>query len=108
MTEGLDIEAAHLAQVRAILAGHLPAGVAVLVFGSRARGGAKRFSDLDLALNGAAVLEPALIGRLATAFEHSDLPWRVDLVDLHALSPTFRAAIEPELVRLVLDVSAER
>lgn len=103
MIEGLDIEAGHLAQVRAILAAHLPAGVVVRVFGSRARGGAKRFSDLDLALEGAAVLDPALIGVLAAAFEESDLPWRVDLVDLHALSPGFRAAIEPELVGLRLE-----
>lgn len=103
MTEGLDIDAAHLAQVRALLAAHLPADVAVLVFGSRARSGAKRFSDLDLALRGEAALDPALIGQLAAAFEDSDLPWRVDLVDLHTLSPGFRAAIEPELVALRLD-----
>lgn len=99
-TERPEIAPRHLEQVRAILAAHLPKGVAVLVFGSRARGGAKPFSDLDLALCGPAALDPALIGRLADAFEESDLPWQVDLVDLHRLSPEFRAAIAPDFCAL--------
>ena len=103
MTGRLDIDPDHLAQVQDILRSHLPKGVEVLVFGSRARGGAKRFSDLDLALNGPQVQQPALMSALAWAFEDSDLPWKVDVVDLQTLSPSFRAAIEAELVRLVVD-----
>jgi len=93
VSAALDIAPEHLAQVRAILASHLPAGVEVLVFGSRARGSAKRFSDLDLALKGAGPLDPDLLNRLADAFETSALPWRVDLVDYHRLTPEFLGAI---------------
>ena len=46
MAEALRMSAAHLVKVRAILQACLPDGVDVLVAGSRARGGAKRFSDL--------------------------------------------------------------
>ncbi|SEM41456.1 Nucleotidyltransferase domain-containing protein [Gemmobacter aquatilis] len=100
MSGGLDIAPSHLAQVRAILAAHLPPGVAVQVFGSRARGGAKPYSDLDLVLSGPCALDPALLGRLADAFEDSALPWKVDLVDLHRLTPEFRAAVTPDFVPL--------
>jgi predicted nucleotidyltransferase len=96
----LDIAPEHLAEVRSILAAHLPAGVEVLVFGSRARGGAKRFSDLDLALRGEAPLDPGLLSKLADAFEVSALPWRVDLVDYHMLSPEFLGTIHADLTTL--------
>jgi predicted nucleotidyltransferase len=96
----LDIAPEHLAQVRAILAAHLPLDVEVLVFGSRARGGAKRFSDLDLALKGTRVLDQSLLGQLADAFETSALPWRVDLVDYHKLTPEFLSAIRADLTPL--------
>ena len=100
MTSVLDIAPEHLAQVRSILAAHLPTDVEVLVFGSRARGGAKRFSDLDLALKGAGPLDPALLGTLADAFETSTLPWRVDLVDYHLLTPEFLGAIRADLTAI--------
>lgn len=96
----IDLAPQHLAQVRAILAAHLPPGVAVAVFGSRGRGAAKPHSDLDLMLTGAGPLDPRLLGRLADAFELSDLPWRVDLVDGHAVSAAFRAAVAGDLVPL--------
>lgn len=100
MTRAIDIAPEHLAQVQAILARHLPAGVEVLVFGSRARGGAKRFSDLDLALKDVGPLDPAVMAHLADAFEESSLPWRVDLVDYHALTPAFLSAVEVDLTPL--------
>lgn len=100
MTIALEIAPDHLALVRDILGAHLPVGVQVLVFGSRARGGAKRFSDLDLLLKGQGPVGPDLLSRLADAFEESALPWRVDLVDDHALTPEFRAVISPDLVPL--------
>jgi len=97
MSAVLDIAPDHLVQVRAILAAYLPPEIEVLVFGSRARGGAKRFSDLDLALKGAGPLDPVLLGKLADAFETSALPWRVDLVDYHRLTPEFLGAIHADL-----------
>ena len=100
MSAELDIAPEHLAQVRAILAAHLPAGIEVLVFGSRERVDAKPFSDLDLALKGACTLDPALLGQLADAFETSALPWRVDLVDYHRLTPEFLGAIRADLTPL--------
>jgi len=100
----LALTASELAQVRAILAAHLPPGVLVGVFGSRARGPeggrAKPFSDLDLVLEGDAPLPLSLLAALAEAFDESALPWKVDLVDRHAVTDAFGAIIDASRVPL--------
>jgi type I restriction enzyme S subunit len=82
-----------LAIVRAILARHVP-GVEVWAFGSRARGIAKPYSDLDLAIIAELPLSLEQGAALAEAFAESDLPWRVDVVEWTATSEAFRAIIE--------------
>ncbi len=66
------------------------------VFGSRAKGTARALSDLDLCYKGP--VDERGISRLIEAFEESDLPFTVDLVDLNRCSPEFRSMIEPDLV----------
>ena len=64
----------------------------VKAFGSRATGTARPNSDLDLV-----VFPPAPLSELSalmTAFEDSDLPIKVDVGDLTAMSPGFRALVE--------------
>jgi len=67
---------------------------AVWVFGSRANGTAKTYSDLDLALIGPLPLGLARLAELREAFEESALPFKVDLIDGAALTPAFRQVIE--------------
>src|SRR5687767_7796848 len=47
----IDMTAAHRQLVLAVLRAHLPAGTAAWVFGSRATGRARRYSDLDIAID---------------------------------------------------------
>ena len=82
----------HLAIVKGILLEFLP-GVEVRAFGSRVNGAFKDWSDLDLALVGAARLDPKILTRLKGAFEESDLPYRVDLLDWYNISPEFHELI---------------
>ncbi len=42
---------------------------------------------------------PAL-ARLAEAFDESDLPWKVDLVDRTGLAPAFAAIVDAQKVAL--------
>ena len=101
----LDIDPAEEAIVRNILAQHVPAGVAVSVFGSRATGKARRYSDLDLAFQGDGALPPSLLADLAEAFDESDLPWKVDLLDFAGAGQAFRKIIDQDRVLLI---AAER
>ena len=82
----------------------LAPGHAVFVFGSRATGTPKPYSDLDLAISGP--VSRKRIADLREAFEESDLPFRVDLIDLAGVAPEFRAAITPQLQAVAIPPSA--
>jgi uncharacterized protein len=89
----LELTADERETVRAILARHLPRGVRVYAFGSRASGRPKPTSDLDLALDGAAPITIAEMAELREAFDESPLPWKVDLIDMASVSAAFSAII---------------
>lgn len=98
MTGKIDISPEQLAIVQGILRDHLPKGTLAWAFGSRVTWSAKPFSDLDIALEGAAPLPSDVLIDLEEAFEASDLPWKVDVIDLNAVSPEFRAIVEQQRV----------
>jgi type I restriction enzyme S subunit len=75
-----------------ILRRHVP-DHEVWAFGSRARGTARRYSDLDLAIISETPLPVMTHADLTEAFSESDLPWRVDIVDWATTSPAFREII---------------
>jgi len=79
----IDLAPQHLQIVKDILKAHVPQAV-IFVFGSRAKGLAKKTSDLDLAINNVSPLGISL----------SNLPMRVDVVDLNAVSNEFKELIE--------------
>jgi len=92
----IDLNNAHRALVLAILRAHLPPGAKVYVFGSRALGRAKAYSDLDLAIDAGRPLSLDESAALAEAFSNSDLPWKVDVVDWRTIEDRFRRIIEAE------------
>ena len=102
MTSPVDIRPDHLEIVQGILREHLPAGVKVWVFGSRANWTTKDSSDLDLALEGDSKLSHKVLGALKDDFENSSLPYTVDVVDLHRISDSFRQIVESQRVHLPL------
>lgn len=94
----IDIRPKDLEIVQQILAQHLPSDAKIYVFGSRAKGTTKRSSDLDLAIDLGRRLQQKEEFALSFAFEDSNLPFKVDVVDLHAISASFKDAIEASLV----------
>jgi predicted nucleotidyltransferase len=75
-------------------------GREVFVFGSRAKHRARRRSDLDLAVAGSQPLDLGTQANLACDFDESDLPYKVDVIDLATIAPEFRKLIEPDFVPL--------
>ncbi|NNN21892.1 MAG: nucleotidyltransferase domain-containing protein [Acidimicrobiales bacterium] len=53
----------------------------VYVFGSRATGKSRKYSDIDLALIGEHSVSPKVSSELAEAFDESSIPYTVDIVD---------------------------
>lgn len=98
MTGKIDISPEQLAIVQGVLRERLPRGVLAWAFGSRVTWTAKPFSDLNIALEGAAPLPADVLTDLEEAFEESGLPWKVDVIDLNAISPELRVIVERERV----------
>ena len=98
LTKFVDIRSDHLQIVQAILHKHLPQNTKVWVFGSRAKQMAKKFSDLDLALESKTKIDNVILIDIKEALEHSDLPYRVDVVDVSNADETFRKIIENEKI----------
>ena len=92
MKKKLDIQPRHLETVKAILQEFAP-DLEARAFGSRARGTAAAYSDLDLALVAEQKIERQKLYRLEDAFSQSDLPFRVDVLDWRRLSSAFQRLI---------------
>ncbi|UCF17180.1 MAG: nucleotidyltransferase domain-containing protein [Phycisphaerales bacterium] len=89
----IDIAEHHLETIKRILA-EFVGDCEVRAFGSRGNGEATEHSDLDLAIVGPGRLKRRAKMLLREAFEESDLPFRVDVVDYNTVSEAFRAIID--------------
>ena len=95
----IDLNPSHLEIVKEILAEHVPE-YEVRAFGSRATWTAKDYSDLDLAIVGKGPAGWQVLGSLIEAFEESDLPMRVDVLDWHTITVNFQQVIERDCLVL--------
>ena len=100
----IDLAENHRRLVLHILRANFSGGAKTWVFGSRATGRARRYSDLDLAVDAGRKLTLDETAILAEAFSESDLPCRVDVVDWHNIDDGFRRMIAAERV-LLADVA---
>lgn len=96
----IALPAEHRRLVLTILRANLPQNTKVWVFGSRATGRARRYSDLDLAIEAGRPLTLDEIAGLAEAFSDSDLPYKVDLADWCNIDRGWQQTIMGERVAL--------
>ena len=96
----IDLPADHRRLVLDILRANLSASTKAWVFGSRAIDRARRYSDLDLAIDAGRRFTLDEIARLTEAFSDSDLPYRVDVGDWHDIGDRLRETIVAERVAL--------
>ncbi|MGE3920342.1 MAG: nucleotidyltransferase family protein [Gammaproteobacteria bacterium] len=89
----IDLKPHELKVVLKILQNHVPS-YSVHAFGSRVTGKAKKFSDLDLVIMTKTPLDALVMYHINHAFEQSDLPFKVDIVDSASISDEFKKIIE--------------
>lgn len=86
-----------LARAHAIIRTRIPEEAAdLLLFGSRARGDAGHWSDIDVAIRPNRPLPSGLLAETREALEESNLLLNVDLVDLSEAGDALRRSIERE------------
>lgn len=88
----IELEIHELKQVQEVLRQEGPFAK-VWVFGSRAGGKIKPYSDLDLAIQDSQPLSLLTLGHLKERFAESDLPFSADVVDLSCVSEEFKRFI---------------
>jgi predicted nucleotidyltransferase len=88
----IDLTQTQLETVLSILEAYVP-DFEVRVFGSRYKGNAVKYSDLDLVLVGEKKLDFPALSKIHDAFEESDLPFRVDVLDWNVITPDFQKII---------------
>jgi predicted nucleotidyltransferase len=97
-TRGIAVSPEHLAIVRAILSAHLPSDAKIHVFGSRAKGTPRPYSDLDLLIDAGRPLTFTETANLSEDFSESDLPWKVDIIDRHRTGEDFLRMVETDCI----------
>lgn len=85
--------------LQAVLTKLLPEATC-LIFGSRAKGYAKPYSDLDLAIDTGAPIPLTLLAQLDEAFDDSNLPFIVDIVDWQRIDKDFQQHILAHAIAL--------
>jgi predicted nucleotidyltransferase len=72
----------------------------VFIFGSRATGKTRKFSDIDIGIKSSKPIPWWKLSAIEEAFEESDLPYTVDVVDFNLVSEKFKQVAESKIIYL--------
>ena len=72
----------------------------IYVFGSRATGKARKYSDIDIAIKSNAKIDTKKISKVEFELEETTIPYKIDVIDLKAISDTFKKCIEKDLIEI--------
>ena len=101
MKNRIDMRLKDLEITRQILMKHISPDANVWVFGSRSKGNARPFSDLDLMIDfNGQPLPLAIMTKLLDDFEESDLPYKVDIVDWNTVNDDFHTLTRKDRIKL--------
>jgi len=97
----IDIETNYLEHVKDIITSIInDQNLKIYVFGSRATGKARKYSDLDIALDLKIEIDSKKMSKIATELENTTIPYKIDVVDLNAITENFKKCIENDLVEI--------
>lgn len=77
-----------------------PKDYSLFIFGSRASGENKKYSDIDIGVEGKKPVKFLTLAKLQDAFEESNLPYIIDLVDFATVSDSFKKIAKKNSIAL--------
>lgn len=89
----INLEKRHLDFVQSILKEYIPQET-IWLFGSRTTEKIKPYSDIDLVIISKKPISDDILIPLSLAFEESDLPYKVDILDWCMLDNDFKKIIQ--------------
>ena len=75
-------------------------GARVFIFGSRATGKQKKFSDVDILFESKSKILIADLGAIKSAIEDSDFPFKVDLVNRAEMADSYLKSADLEKIEV--------
>jgi uncharacterized protein len=72
----------------------------IYVFGSRAKGNARQYSDLDVALKSDSKIDVDKINKIKIGLDDTTIPYKIDVIDLNEISDSFKSCIEKSLIEI--------
>ena len=106
MKLNFDLTTEEFTLVRNILAETLTPNCRVWVFGSRAKNQARFNSDLDLAIESDKSLSALMLHKVKEAFNDAPLPYKVDILDIDAVSKDFQTIIRQQAKAFPMEIQA--
>ena len=91
----MELEIAYKKKIIAVLSAPFP-GAKIYLFGSRARGNHGERSDIDIAIDSGKELPQVDIGEARDMLAESNIPYKIDVVDLHGVPKDMREDILKE------------
>ena len=70
------------------------------IFGSWAVGNARKFSDIDIGIQSSRQIPNGMLSDLEEAFEESNLPYIVEVVDFNTVSEKFKTIASQKVIHL--------
>lgn len=95
--EKLTIPPAVQQKLVAILSALFPEAK-IYLYGSFATGKARPYSDIDIALDAGTRMDQRRLSEARSMLQESSIPYSIDLVDVHAISPDMRQFISQEWI----------
>lgn len=89
-----------VSQIQQIIAPVRPSGYKLFIFGSRAKGTNRKYSDIDLGVEGKNKLTAKEYLALTTTLEDSDLPYKVDVVDFSSVTDRFNKIAKQNIIEI--------
>ena len=94
------LEKRHLDFILQVLQKNIPQAK-FYIFGSRAKGNHKEYSDIDIAVKlEEETISADILGKILMEFSDSTLPYEVDVIDLNAIDDRFKNLIKDSLIEL--------
>lgn len=94
----IDLDEKYIDFIKEVIGKYLQ-NCKIYLFGSRAKNTAKKYSDIDIALDCQSLNDKILLN-IKNDFENSTLPYEVDVVDLNTISETFKTYIKNDLTEI--------
>ncbi len=94
----INLDEKYISQIKNIISAYLDE-YNLYLFGSRANGNAKQYSDIDIAISSKKITSE-IKNKIEFDFENSTIPYKIDFVDLNNISVEFKNQIKNFLIKI--------